>query len=234
MDPSLDLPKEATCTTCAFTEDFSNYWTAVLYFRARNGTFKRVPQFPNQFLQPANGGITGFRMLVRDPARREDMNDGDARMLSFSCWKKNFDGKQGAPGAGCWDGKNLDSRDHKSHVAYVRYEQPSRASFESGGACPASHPVKIPQNLYEVAWGTRKFNDPNDWPEDGSQPSFSVVETLPATKAMGQFCFVIGPMLKTQTPRPQAANRCTIKSKIQEDIDSWLTELLAGPSVTFS
>lgn len=33
----------------------------------------------------------------------------------------------------CWDGKNLDSPDHKSHVAYP-------AKF-SGGVCPQSHPI---------------------------------------------------------------------------------------------
>jgi hypothetical protein len=47
------------------TEDFSNYWTAVLYFRARNGTFKRVPTMANQFLEPANGGITVYVLQAR-------------------------------------------------------------------------------------------------------------------------------------------------------------------------
>ncbi|KAH6839512.1 hypothetical protein B0I37DRAFT_439165 [Chaetomium sp. MPI-CAGE-AT-0009] len=86
MDPSThDLVKSSTCTSCTFTEDFSNYWTAVLYFRARNGTYKRVPQLPNLGLG-GNGGVTvyyipphdgktnvtafkpGFRMLVGDAA----------------------------------------------------------------------------------------------------------------------------------------------------------------------
>jgi len=43
-----------------FSEDFSNYWTAVLYFRARNGTFKRVPQKPNVGFEAANGGMTVY------------------------------------------------------------------------------------------------------------------------------------------------------------------------------
>ncbi|PRY46522.1 DUF1996 domain-containing protein [Umezawaea tangerina] len=34
----------------------------------------------------------------------------------------------------CWDGKNLDSADHRSHVAYP-----------VGGDCPATHPVPIPK-----------------------------------------------------------------------------------------
>lgn len=39
-----DPAKLSTCTTCQPADDFSNYWTAALYFKARNGTFKRVPQ----------------------------------------------------------------------------------------------------------------------------------------------------------------------------------------------
>jgi hypothetical protein len=65
----------------------------------------------------------------------------------------------------CWDGKNLDTADHVSHVAY-----PQTGTFESGGPCPDTHPVVIPQVFYEVIWDTRKFNDKALWPEDGSQP----------------------------------------------------------------
>ena len=65
----------------------------------------------------------------------------------------------------CWDGVHVDSPDHRSHVAY-----PTTGTFESGGPCPASHPVRLPQLMYEVIWDTRQFNDPDLWPEDGSQP----------------------------------------------------------------
>jgi hypothetical protein len=54
-----DLPSESTCTSCTFTEDFSNYWTAAMYYRARNGTFKRVQQFENGGLTQ-KGGITVY------------------------------------------------------------------------------------------------------------------------------------------------------------------------------
>jgi hypothetical protein len=65
----------------------------------------------------------------------------------------------------CWDGKNLDSPDHKSHVAY-----PATGTFESTGPCPASHPIRLPQLMYEVMWDTTQFNDKELWPTDGSQP----------------------------------------------------------------
>ena len=54
----LNIPAAATCTSCQFKEDFSNYWTAVMFFRARNGTYKRVPQVGNQFLENSRGGMT--------------------------------------------------------------------------------------------------------------------------------------------------------------------------------
>lgn len=189
MDPaSHDLVADSTCTSCTFSEDFSNYWTAVMYFRARNGTYKRVPQFPNVGIR-AVGGVTvyyippydgmtnvtafkpGFRMLVGDAALR--VAEGQQRQLCHRCYvEEDYTGGSGggAPCTGsdtaslpaqpckggirttitfptCWDGKNVDSPDHKSHVAY-----PSSGTFESVGPCPATHPVRLPQLMYEVMW----------------------------------------------------------------------------------
>jgi hypothetical protein len=47
---STDVSKIASCTTCGPPEDLSNYWTANVFFKARNGTFKRVPQVPNRYV----------------------------------------------------------------------------------------------------------------------------------------------------------------------------------------
>jgi hypothetical protein len=70
----------------------------------------------------------------------------------------------------CWDGKNLDTPNHQDHVAYPTT---GPADFLSlGGACPSTHPIRIPQLMYEVVWDTTKFNNPNDWPTDGSQPFY--------------------------------------------------------------
>jgi hypothetical protein len=89
MDSSkMNIGDTGTCTTCFFSEDFSNYWTAVLYFKARNGTYKRVPLYTNADLEGEVGGMTiyytqldfnsngnqkitafkpGFRMTVGSP-----------------------------------------------------------------------------------------------------------------------------------------------------------------------
>lgn len=47
----------------------------------------------------------------------------------------------------CWDGKNLDSPDHKSHMAYVCNDECLTADNKIGktfNGCPATHPVLIP------------------------------------------------------------------------------------------
>lgn len=60
MDPEVDISTTSTCTTCEFSEDFSNYWTAVLYFRAQNGTYRRVPLTGNIGFEQASGGMTVY------------------------------------------------------------------------------------------------------------------------------------------------------------------------------
>jgi hypothetical protein len=58
MSPDFhDLPAMSTCTTCQPADDFSNYWTASLYFRARNGTYKRVGQKGNAGFEGQSGGM---------------------------------------------------------------------------------------------------------------------------------------------------------------------------------
>ncbi|KAF2458108.1 hypothetical protein BDY21DRAFT_371012 [Lineolata rhizophorae] len=282
MDPENDLPGLSDCTTCTFTEDFSNYWTAVLYFRARNGTFHRVPQMGNQFLEQADGGMTiyyiqpydgtkvtafqpGFRMLVGDPNERTYTDSLESRQLSFRCFDANFGGEAGAPGTGadtrelpnrpclggirsniffptCWDGVNLDSPDHRSHVAY-----PTSGSFEMGGPCPSSHPVKIPQLFYETVWDTRAFNDPNEWPEDGSQPFvFSMGDPTgygqhadyvfgwkgdALQRAMDANCNVMCPQLQSQDT--SIANQCKQQRVVNEVVDGWVDELPGTNPITY-
>jgi len=53
----------------------------------------------------------------------------------------------------CWDGVNLDSANHKSHVAY-----PAIGNFD-GGVCPKSHPVALLSIFYEFFFDTSSYND---------------------------------------------------------------------------
>lgn len=52
----------------------------------------------------------------------------------------------------CWDGVNLDSADHKSHMANP-----------VGGACPASHPKAIPDITFNVRYVVPSGVDSSKW-----------------------------------------------------------------------
>ncbi|KAM7186757.1 protein of unknown function (DUF1996) domain containing protein [Naviculisporaceae sp. PSN 640] len=284
-----DVSEKASCTTCAFSEDFSNYWTANLYFKARNGTYRRIPQggaayqFNDRFSTQTQGGILvyyvsaqpgsitafkpGFRMLVGDPMMRSRPDTKLKRQNCYRCYTgPNFGGDTGAPCQDnavdteafpnkpcpggirsnvhfptCWDGKNLDTPNHQDHVAYP---VSGPATFLSlGGACPSTHPVRIPQLMYEVVWDTTKFNNKAEWPADGSQPFIlstgdntglgqhadyvfgwkgdSLQRAMDTSGCMGASCAG----LKTQTI--EKARSCSIKAAVREDIasDGWVEHL---------
>lgn len=54
-----DIGEQSSCTTCTFTEDFPNHWTAVMFFKHTNGSSKGVPIMQNIALPNGiNGGTT--------------------------------------------------------------------------------------------------------------------------------------------------------------------------------
>lgn len=188
----------------------------------------------------------GFRMLVGN-VNYHSRNESVAanRQLTYTCMQNegtrapeylSFPTKPCPAGIminhrfpTCWDGVNLDSPNHQDHVAF-----PESGTFESGGPCPASHPVRLPQILLETVWDTKQFNNAADWPTDGSQPFVwsSGDKTGYATHADYVFgwkddslqkhldghTYVSAPTLKTQSIAQQ--NKCTVKDMVGEDYDS--------------
>ncbi|KAJ8116975.1 hypothetical protein ONZ43_g4312 [Nemania bipapillata] len=139
----------------------------------------------------------------------------------------------------CWDGKNTDSVDHMSHVAY-----PVSSNNDVGvgayGNCPASHPVKIPQVMYEVMWDTRIFNDKSIWPTDGSQPFVWSTGDKSGYSQHGDYVFgwkgdslqramdsrcngAVCGQLETQSS--ESAMKCLKSKTVQDDLDGWVTEI---------
>lgn len=143
----------------------------------------------------------------------------------------------------CWDGKNLDSPDHQSHMYST-----TRGGFANAGPCPASHPVRVPQVAYETMWNTSVFNDMWD-PADGKGQPFvwsfgdgpgqgfgthadylfgwkeDSLQRAMDSPCMFHRCGSPGKpgVLKTQTV--EEMNRCQIPNTVNEDTEGWLTEL---------
>ncbi|KAI1323463.1 hypothetical protein F5Y16DRAFT_412599 [Xylariaceae sp. FL0255] len=273
----------ATCTTCEMSQDFSNYWTAVVYFKhPTNGSYHRVNTKP---VNPGNldgysgtsGGLTvyytqydlledniaqqpitafkpGFRMTVGNPN-----NNGTAQVgLRYQCLDANTNrGPEIAdfppsPCAGgifvthhfpaCWDGVNLDSPDHQSHM----YNTITQDGFVNAGPCPSSHPVRMPQVTFETVWDTTPFN--SMWESGQPNPfvwSFEGINGVngPGTHADYMFgwqgtalqdamdknnCFYdgCGSITKQQM---SIANQCTVKDFVGENIDGWVAKMPGNP-----
>ncbi|KAK6197803.1 Protein vip1 [Pestalotiopsis sp. IQ-011] len=274
-----DVSSRATCTTCEMAEDFSNYWTANLYFKhPTNGSYHRVDPIP---VNPGNldgysgikGRLTvyytqhdlsrdmisqtpiksfqpGFRMTVGSPSTTGGAHVG----LRYQCLTAS--GGRGAemadfpksPCAGgvfvtnhfpaCWDGKNLDSPDHQSHM----YNTITSDGFVNAGPCPSTHPVRMPQVTYETVWDTTKFN--SMWPSGGANPFVWSFEGSTGVNGAGTHadymfgwkgdalqkamnkseCFYDG-CGSLQKQQMSNAAQCTVKDMVGEETGGWLAKL---------
>jgi hypothetical protein len=109
-------------------------------------------------------------MLAGDPDRRTyDATVNEHRAVEFVCIPANGDEGRASTGGfptkgttclgglqirvrfpSCWDGKNIDSPDHRSHVSYP--------SMMDNGVCDDDHPVRIMALLYETTWAVDRFD----------------------------------------------------------------------------
>ncbi|GAA6018326.1 hypothetical protein JCM11491_005934 [Sporobolomyces phaffii] len=191
LDMSSDDAMRSECTSCNVKQDLSNYWTPQLYFAWKNGSFTSVGggNLLVYYMQhshatdrdPVEAFPKGFRMLVGNPYTRSyDDSSPMARGIGWNCL-----GGEGLKTGGtktpafpsvnckdslraeimfpsCWDGKNVDSSDHLSHMAF-----PEEGEL---GPCPDSHPKRLITIFYEVWWSTASFKDVWKDAMNSSQP----------------------------------------------------------------
>ncbi|KAH7098330.1 hypothetical protein BKA62DRAFT_811338 [Auriculariales sp. MPI-PUGE-AT-0066] len=136
----------------------------LVYYLQRGNDIKNMKAFPK-----------GFRMISGDMTRRNktytENAGGEAelreRATKWTCLRytggvSGYDG-YGFPNSycesgfqarlhlpNCWDGQNVDSADHKSHVAFM--------SLMDNGECPSTHPVSLMSLFYEQTWDINSYN----------------------------------------------------------------------------
>jgi len=196
--------------------------------------------------QPVKTFQPGFRMTVGNPT-----NTGRAQVgLRYQCLSSNGgrgpetpDFPTSACAGGifttqhfptCWDGVNLDSPDHQSHM----YNTIVSDGFTNAPKCPASHPVRMPQVTFETTWDTRQFN--SLWTSGKPNPFvWSFEGTGSGTHADYMFgwkgdslqramdkseCFYDGCGSITKQPMAEA-NKCTVPDMVGEATDGWLPRM---------
>jgi len=168
----------SNCTTCSIrTVDNSQYWTPDLYYKWPNGTFSLVPDGGLTVYYLSRGGTgdqtkpafkalpPGFRMVAGDAMRRSFSGAVADTAVSYACLAEQPNAETNSfPTAKlfcknglraqvffpmCWNGKDIDSPDHKSHVAYP--------DTYNNGNCPPTHPVRIPAVFYENFYSVDQF-----------------------------------------------------------------------------
>jgi hypothetical protein len=157
---------KSTCERGFSTADRSAYWVPTLYRKLPDGTRQEIrlsggDQHLSAYYRRSGGSEgtkvkpfpKGLRMIAGDPFATTPQSTLQV------AWRCNGDGGgyvAAIPNCGsgsklqaiisfpdCWDGRNLDSANHRSHMASSRGDQ---------GICPSSHPVKLPNVTFEITF----------------------------------------------------------------------------------
>ncbi|MFG3189916.1 DUF1996 domain-containing protein [Streptomyces omiyaensis] len=148
-------------TSCTPAKDLSAYWIPTLYQDGRAVESDGMIVYYGSRLPDPTATVPfpqGFRMIAGDAKSQLPTPAGSANQ--FFCAGEGGEIGRSADGnwpvcaptaklvhqlvfPDCWDGKHLDSPDHKSHVA-----------FTHSGTCGGDHPVAIPSVSFVVSYPT--------------------------------------------------------------------------------
>ena len=144
-------------TTCSLAADTSAYWAPTLY---KNGAAVQPIKAAIYYRTQVDGGPVqpfplGLMLIAGDSHATApqsilivyyNCHDGPEQHhapLPYDCGTHLIDAHIVFPQ--CWDGVNLDSPDHKSHVVYPTRSHGTRT-------CPASNPVILPRLIIRISW----------------------------------------------------------------------------------
>ena len=101
-------------------------------------------------------------MCAEQVVNWETMTQALNRCRSLGSGVHHFLARIAAPT--CWDGKNLDSADHRSHIAYATYsDQPDGMNGWGYLRCPTDHPYVIPEFTMTVGYTIESTDDTTLW-----------------------------------------------------------------------
>ena len=155
-----------TASSCKPVEDHSAYWIPTLFEHGKPVEPEQVVVYYGSLLDDKSKTVPmpyGMRMIAGDAKKQAPTPLGAVNQ--FYCAGGPQDGKTRSTDGNwpvcdggtlhftlrfpdCWDGKHLDSPNHKSHVA-----------FGAGGKCSGDYPVAIPALTFSIAYPTSGTKD---------------------------------------------------------------------------
>ncbi|MCW2601692.1 MAG: hypothetical protein JWM02_3521 [Frankiales bacterium] len=157
-------------TNCKDSLDKSSYWMPSLYKVTSTGVTTLVEPYEARAYYRAgttNGASLaevpfGLQMIAGSSTATTVQSAGVAGFQCRNLAEGNVVPKQALPPVcptgtflessvvfpNCWDGKNLDSADHKSHMSYASASKP----------CDLAHPVRLPALTYAARYPVDAFN----------------------------------------------------------------------------
>ncbi|KAJ7222332.1 hypothetical protein GGX14DRAFT_428484 [Mycena pura] len=172
MNISTAALRNSACTSIPIPEDKSNYWFPVNYL------FNDTPGYTTAFPDD-------FRMISGDPTLRT-LNTSSFAQLAVTFLCLDFSGKSSmynelpkgisCPSGirsqinfpSCWNGKDTDSPDHKSHVAFLS------TGPDNGTCSDPNFPVTLPRIFMEVYWISQDLENQRKDAMTPSQPFLNV------------------------------------------------------------
>jgi Domain of unknown function (DUF1996) len=143
---------------CVPAQDRSAYWTPTLYRKGRALKAVHVQAYYQDFFR--YGRVLPFPPGLRMVAGRPTARAPQRGVVRWTCQQDHAQGDAKVPSCGstfvtlritfpdCWDGRRLDSPDHRSHMAYNGAD-----GMELGPQrCPGSHPIVVPQLQLNVVY----------------------------------------------------------------------------------
>jgi hypothetical protein len=183
---STESLRQSECTSTPIVEDKSNYWFPHLYFEWANGSFTSLTggAVIYYLFSDTSGATTAFpddfRMISGDPTLRGyDPTSFAQQAVTFLCLdysgvSTRFNGlpAQSCPDGiraqinfpSCWDGKNVDSPTHNTHVAFLS------TGPDSGTCEDPNFPVTLPRIFIEMYWASNDFDGVRSQAMNTSQP----------------------------------------------------------------
>lgn len=142
-------------TNCDPVTDLSAYWVPTLYRYGVPVAPEHVTIYYQGITDPQNAQPypPGLKIVVGNAMATSPDQNPSARWSCVGYPESSRDFMNCPPGSKletyldfptCWDGKNLDSPDHKSHMAF--------SLGGIGAPCPSTHPVAVPRVEFLITY----------------------------------------------------------------------------------